>query len=326
MRWLLVLIAVGAGCGRLGFDETIDGGGGGHSTMTDADTLVTRDGVVVQPSSWMLAATPPGVTNSLWGVQAFSPTDIWVSGVNGYLSHFDGSAWSPSQSGTVQGGLFIFWAASPSDIWLVGDGCKLLRWQGASWAAMAVNGCTGQKALYSIDGTSTSNVWVVGANGNLFAYNGSTWTNFYQGNYTFWSVAVRSPSDVLISGENGEVLRWTTTFASETAPNLILTAVIKVSATESWIIGENGTALHSTTPGTWTSVPTPVASGTLYGAYAAAANDIWAVGTGGVIIHYDGAAWSQVESPTTTTLRNVTGIPGGGLIAVGDGGVVLTHP
>jgi uncharacterized membrane protein len=73
-------------------------------------------------------------------------------------------------------------------------------------------------------------------------------------------------------------------------------------------------------------VATPVTSGTLYGIYAAAPNDIWAVGAGGVIIHYDGTAWSQVQSPTTTTLRNITGIPGGGLIAVGDSGVVLTHP
>lgn len=326
MRGLLFLIAVAAGCGRIGFDEATDGGGGGHSTPTDADMLVTRDGVVVQPSTWMLAANPPGVTNSLWGVLAFSPTDIWVSGVNGYLSHFDGSTWSPSQSGTLQGGLFVFWAASPNDIWLVGDGCKLLRWQGASWAPMTVNGCVGQKALYSIDGSGTNNVWVVGANGNLFSYNGSTWTNRYQGNYMYWSVAVRSTSDVVISGENGVVLRWTNTFATEAAPKLILTTVVKVSATESWIIGENGTALHSTTPGTWTAVPTPLASGTLYGAYAAAPNDIWAVGTGGVIIHYDGSGWSQVQSPTTTTLRNITGIPGGGMIAVGDGGVVLTHP
>lgn len=322
MRWLLVLIAVAAGCGRIGFDDMA-----GNGPTVDADTLVTRDGVVVQPSTWEISAIPSSTTNSLWGVQAFSPTDIWVAGVSGYIGHFDGNAWSMSPSGTFQGGFFVFWAASPSDIWLVGDGCGLVRWQGTSWAPMTVSGCTGQKALYSIDGSSSSNVWVVGGNGNLFQYNGSTWTNRYQGNYTFWSVAARSGTDVLLSGESGEIQRWNgTQFSSETAPTETLTAIAKVSATESWIVGSNGTALHSTTPGNWTSVPTPVASGTLYGIYAAAANDIWAVGTGGVIVHYDGTAWSQVQSPTTTTLRNITGIPGGGMIAVGDSGVVLTHP
>lgn len=38
------------------------------------------------------------------------------------------------------------------------------------------------------------------------------------------------------------------------------------------------------------------------------------------------AGCGRVESPTTKTLRNIAGIPGGGIVAVGDSGVVLTHP
>jgi hypothetical protein len=322
MRWLLFLIAVGAGCGRIGFEDTTSGSG----SMVDADVLVTRDGVVVQPSTWTVATVSPATTNALWAVQASSPTDIWVGGVGGYIAHFTGTAWTSTPSGQ-QNNVFVFWAASPSDLWLSGAGCTLLRWQGASWTGMTVNGCTGQKSLESVDGSSTTNVWTVGDNGNLFSYNGSTWTNRYQGNYTFWSVAVRSPTDVLLSGDSGTIMRWNgSQFTMESAPNETLTAIAKVSSTESWIVGSNGVALHSMTPGTWTTVSTPVTSGTLYGVYAAAPNDIWAVGAGGVIIHYDGTAWSQVQSPTTTTLRHITGIPGGGLIAVGDSGVVLTHP
>lgn len=320
MRLLSLVIVVATGCGRLGFDEAPD-------TTTDATTEVlgTTDGMVLQ-SSWALAANSPSTTDGLWGIQAFSPTDIWIAGLNGYIGHYDGTAWSTSPSGRTDG-LYVFWAASPNDLWLAGGGCTLLRWQGASWTPMPVQGCTGQKAFYSIDGSSTSNVWVVGINGNLFQYNGASWVDRNQGNYVFWSVAVRSPSDVILSGQQGLILRWGgTQFTTDTAPDVTLTAIAKVSATESWIVGSNGTTLQSTTPGTWTSVPSPVTSGTLYGVYAAAANDIWAVGVGGVIIRYDGTTWTQVQSPTTTTLRNIAGIPGGGMIAVGDGGVVLIHP
>jgi hypothetical protein len=64
----------------------------------------------------------------------------------------------------------------------------------------------------------------------------------------------------------------------------------------------------------------------LYAVVARAQNDVWAVGSGGVIVHYDGSGWSSIASPTTNTLRNVQVVPGGGLIAVGDAGTLLVHP
>lgn len=42
--------------------------------------------------------------------------------------------------------------------------------------------------------------------------------------------------------------------------------------------------------------------------------------------HYAGVGWTQVQSPTIESLRNITGVPGAGMLAVGDNGVVLTHP
>jgi len=49
----------------------------------------------------------------------------------------------------------------------------------------------------------------------------------------------------------------------------------------------------------------------------------WAVGEGGSILIYAGNNWSGVTSPTTSSLRDITPIPGGGFVAVGDNGVVL---
>src|SRR5262245_35571670 len=53
--------------------------------------------------------------------------------------------------------------------------------------------------------------------------------------------------------------------------------------------------------GAWTAV----ASGTeqtLNRVWGAGPNDIWAVGAGGTIVHFDGTAWSGVPSGTTENL------------------------
>ena len=41
--------------------------------------------------------------------------------------------------------------------------------------------------------------------------------------------------------------------------------------------------------------------------WGAAADDVWAVGDGGTLAHYDGATWSAVASPTTQPLNAVWG-------------------
>ena len=45
----------------------------------------------------------------------------------------------------------------------------------------------------------------------------------------------------------------------------------------------------------------------LYGVWGSSGNDVWAVGLSGTIVHFDGAAWSVVPSGTTVTLRSVWG-------------------
>jgi hypothetical protein len=52
-------------------------------------------------------------------------------------------------------------------------------------------------------------------------------------------------------------------------------------------------------------------------------NEGWAVGDGGLIMHWNGAAWSQVPSPTTYELRGLTSVGANDLWAVGAHGTIL---
>lgn len=71
--------------------------------------------------------------------------------------------------------------------------------------------------------------------------------------------------------------------------------------------------------GSWSlEHPAPQAND-LHAVWAIAANDAWAVGDKGAIVHWDGASWTLAESPTSASLRAVWGTDASHVWAGGDG-------
>ena len=64
--------------------------------------------------------------NPLWSVWGSASTDVWAVGLGGTILHWDGSAWSPVASGTVNSLTSVRGSAS-NDVWAVGDGTILHR-------------------------------------------------------------------------------------------------------------------------------------------------------------------------------------------------------
>lgn len=62
---------------------------------------------------------------------------------------------------------------------------------------------------------------------------------------------------------------------------------------------------------------------TLRAVWGAAANDVWAVGDGGVVLHFDGSVFTAAERATDHDLLAVHGSSASDVWAVGQGGVVL---
>lgn len=65
--------------------------------------------------------------------------------------------------------------------------------------------------------------------------------------------------------------------------------------------------------------------GTLFGVWGSSAYDIFAVGAGGTILHYDGARWAAMPSGTTSDLYSVWGSAPGDVYAVGALGTILHY-
>ncbi|MBI5534309.1 MAG: hypothetical protein HY898_16410 [Deltaproteobacteria bacterium] len=74
--------------------------------------------------------------------------------------------------------------------------------------------------------------------------------------------------------------------------------------------------------GQWTTVASGVTVA-LTGVWGTSASDIWAVGLSGTTTHFNGSVWTQVATPVTESLSEVWGYPNGTYYAVGEKGRVI---
>jgi photosystem II stability/assembly factor-like uncharacterized protein len=61
---------------------------------------------------------------------------------------------------------------------------------------------------------------------------------------------------------------------------------------------------------------------TLDGVWAAASDDVFVVGDGGTILHYNGSSWSTMTSGTTENFNDVWGTASDDVYAVGENGTI----
>lgn len=148
-------------------------------------------------------------------------------------------------------------------------------------------------ALYSVSGTSASDVWTVGTDDGtgplVLHYDGSAWSR-------------------VATGLTGDLL-W----------------VWVASADSVWFAGRGGRVVHHVpSTGAFTEHAAARDTDVLWGMWGSSATDVWAVGQGadnlGVIVHYDGAAWSAPTVPTELTDAPIWKLWGTGpsdIVAVG---------
>ena len=89
-----------------------------------------------------------------------------------------------------------------------------------------------------------------------------------------------------------------------------------------WVAGTSRVWHHDGTA--WSEAHHAAGLGALLGVWARSPTDVFAVGEGGAIVHFDGTSWQPMSSGTTRTLRGVYATATAAY-AVGDGGTVLRH-
>ena len=277
-------------------------------------------------SSWQQVAmpTPSGADEvHVYGAAATSATDVWAvgswagpgapKGRDGYesgyatlIEHWDGSSWtilpSPPGRGTAQ--LYGVVALSPTNAWAVGyvgahvglNRTFVLHWNGTAWKRVPSPHPGPTHDAYSllngVAAVSPRSVWVVGS----YTHRGQKGHRSNQTLALHWN------------GKNWKQVRSPTWRSSGE-----FSAVAAVGPNNVWAVGgyHNG---HGAQPlaerwngHSWRVVPVHLAAQGLTSLAAVRGNDIWAAGTYDIgndrtlSEHWDGNAWSLVDSPNPMT-------------------------
>lgn len=303
-------------------------------------TILHFDGATWTPWSSVVVST------RLEGIFAISPTDVWAVGWRleqgtggslrdyGVIVHGDGETWSPSPSGTIGGSSELHyqdvWGSGPDDVWAVGWGATMRHWDGTAWSDVPH---ASTNRLESVWGTGAGDVWVAGYEGTQH-WDGTAWT-MSDATWALAGVGGSGPNDVWTVGDYGMIRHfdgstWSTSSIEEITGDerYYLRAVWSSTPDDVWVVGGHVGATTAHVDGgvilhwdgrAWSSEDTRP----LESVWGAAADDVWAVGER--VLHWDGRAWTEAPDLLfdITRLADVSGLASDAVWAVGAGGVVL---
>ena len=145
--------------------------------------------------------------------------------------------------------------------------------------------------IFDVWGATESDIFAVGDSGHMIHYDGSGWTPL-------------------------KTKGWT-------VPTNDLNAVWGVTGGGGvFAVGSEGSIVQGRHKGDLALVPTPTEA-RLLEVWGRSASDVFAVGEGGTILHFDGDAWTQEPSGTDLELNAVVGLDGCDALAASERGVLL---
>jgi hypothetical protein len=262
-------------------------------------------------------------------VFANSATDVWAATI-GTMLHYNGTTWSnayvaddDSMSGV--------WASGPTNVFAVGPLGDIARYNGSSWSTAIVTPPSGATGYHSIFGISTNNIDAVGNGGLVEHWNGSAWsfqTRTGTGNLrgvwggvttqNYYAVADDRTAYINPGGAGWRAL----TFSPGNSKGLM--AVFGNAPTNVWVAGDSG-VVYRLASGTTLTLPAAVTntSTNFHGTWVTSPTDSYIVGDGGTVLHFDGSNWLPLAVPVTSAFRAIYGTAAQNVYVVGDNGVVL---
>lgn len=187
-------------------------------------------------------------------------------------------------------------------------------------------------AILSIRGTSSTDVWAVGAdNGSgpaVMHYDGNAWSSLSTGTSgdIWWTETVGDT--VWLVGAGGQILSYQDgAFTTQVVDETVTFYGVWGSGTTLWAVGgrpelgANGGMIYQNEGRGWVAATLPPeASATLaiFKIWGSSATDVWAVGSEGILLHYDGSTWTLV--PTGLSDESLFTVSGAGGVSYAVGG------
>lgn len=242
------------------------------------------DGIPPCGAGTVCAEQVKPTTQTLFGMFAISPTDIWAVGAAGTTIHYDGTGWQSVPVPAPNNSMYLnaVWGSGPNDVWAVGEVGLILHYNGTSWA---VSPSSAMYDLNGIWGFSPTNIVTCGSQAYCYRWNGSAWGDLSPAGTTkFYGIWGSSPTDI-------------------------------------WAGGAGGTIYHYT--GSWSTQAAPGTTADLTSVWGRSASEIYMGGTSGTILRYNGSVWTRLSSSTTTARLNAIIGDANGVYAVGNNGTFM---
>lgn len=244
----------------------------------------------VEPGAWRALLAP--TQQDLVGISGSGPGDLWLVGARGAVAHFDGKALELDTPTSSPTGLTSVYARQPGVVWAIGPQDTVVVKRGGIWGTSRFNDMPQNRLARRLFGIGADPLFAVGSGGLVARYNGDFWT-------------------------------------SGTAPTPgVLYGVHGLDAQTAFAVGEGGVALRwDAAAMRWiqeTTMPGP----DLSAVYAAAQDQVYAVGSGPSLWRRTNGTWQQQMTTVPpelagAALRDVLVAPPSTLWAVGERGALL---
>lgn len=196
----------------------------------------------------------------IWGATA---SDLWVGAEQATLLRGSTSGFMDANLPVVSSGVTAIHGSSGSDVWVGTSGGSVHRWNGTGWDALGFVSASPRPSLVDLRAFSPTEAWAIGGD-ELYRFSTAVpW--------------VREPAPVLIGGR--------------------LASFWGLAMDDAWFVGNAGWISHRV-PGGWTNLPA-VVTHDLASVRGATPTDVWAVGQRGTILHYDGTSWTDRRTVTS---------------------------
>jgi hypothetical protein len=289
-----------------------------------------------------ILGTGDGSLNAIWPTPNLG--ELFVVGTTGRLFHVqgNGSVWMPEGVGVATESLFGVagtGSGSTLDVYAVGDNGLILHRVSGTWMQEANNLVAQQlNAVWCGDGTLAGDVFAVGAGGTVLIRQAGVWAPEMSPATADLNALWGLSGDIFAAGASGTIVhrqngKWMPEGVGLTGERLAgLWGTTHNGALVVYAAGSLGTLL-SRINGTWGQISGNVTSSPLSGVWARASNEVYAVGSNGLVLLRTGSPSAGMWAPvavgvTTNSLNAVTGYAASSsgppdVYAVGAGGTIL---
>jgi len=221
------------------------------------------------------------------------------------------------------------YAAGADEAWITMSGGQTRLWQAGSWSTLSLDvDDQDLNGIWGSGSSSSATVVAVGDSGYIATWGSGGWDLTDVGTANFESVDGPSSSDLLAVGWGGiyqnESGEWVfdVNSSGQQINHVWYDGATAAAVGQDGVLGIRTTGSKGKGKWEWTQDKD---RRSFYGVSGTASDDIYAVGEGGVVLHWDGGAWSDISPTGGKSIWAVWAANADNVYIVGNSGLAMVR-